>query len=394
MRPVDLRAEVAERQEDQDERGEEEDRTREERSGAGRRRGAAGSAVGLWHEGAILGFARRRYTLAVSAQPEPSTPGPRTPPRELPEGYRFERTTVRNVHLLVPLFREVFGREVTEEFLLRKYTTPWTKDGVFHGYLVLDAAGRAVAHHTGIPCRFRFGDRLVLAAQSCDTMTAAELQGKGVFTLLGKKVDRLLVEEGFEFIFGFANDVTVVAAPKKLGWKPLGVLSGYRLPVRTLPVERLCRRLRFPYRAYLALVDRAFASFRVDEPVPSSCVDAGHGGVERDEAFYGYRRFTFNRRVRLAGVAAWFKVDAGLTLGEVGPCTEEELLSMLRALRRRCFWLGIDVVWFHASPGTRAESLFSRHFPRFQSWTTFYGDFTSAVDVATVRLTSGDIDSF
>lgn len=394
MRPVDLRAEVAEREDREDERREKEGGAGEERSVAGRCRGAAGSAVGLGHGGAILGLARRRYTSQVTAQPEQVTPGPRTPPRELPEGYRFERTTARNVRLLVPLFREVFGREVTEEFLLRKYTTPWTKDGVFHGFMVLDAAGRAVAHHTGIPCRFRFGDRLVLAAQSCDTMTAAELQGKGVFTLLGKKVDWLLAEEGFEFIFGFANDITVVAAPKKLGWKQLGVLAGYRLPVRTLPVERLCRRLRFPYRAYLALVDRAFSRFRIDEPVPSSCLEAGHGGVERDEAFYGYRRFSFNRRVRLAGVAVWFKVDGGLTLGEVGPCTEEELLAMLRAFRRRAFWLGIDVVWFHASPGTRAEVLFSRHFPRLQSWTTFYGDFTSAVDVATVRLTSGDIDSF
>lgn len=294
----------------------------------------------------------------------------------------------------MPLFREVFGLEVTEDFLLRKYTTPWTRDGLFYGYMVLDPQGRARAHHTGIPCRFRFGDRLVLGAQSCDTMTAAELQGKGVFTLLGKTVDALLKESGFAFIFGFANDITVVAAPKKLGWRQLGVLSGYRLPVRTLPVARACRRLRFPWRAYLALVDFVLAPHRVGEPVPSSCVGEGHGGVERDEAFYGYRCFSFNRRVRLGGVAAWLKVDAGLTLGEIGPATEEQLLAMLRALRRRCFWLGIDTIWFHSSPGTPVEAVFARRFAGFRSWTTFVGDFTAEVDVATIRLTAGDIDSF
>lgn len=335
-------------------------------------------------------------TTATEAQggSTASGTGARVAADEIPGGFRVERTTSRNVHLLVPLFREVFRREVSEDFLLRKYTTPWTRDGQFHGYMVLDAKGRAVAHHTGIPVRFRFGDRLVLGAQSCDTMTAAELQGKGVFTLLGKKVDQLLRDEGFEFIFGFANDVTVVAAPKKLGWARLGNLKGFRLPVRTLPLERVCRRLRFPYRAYLALVDAVFAPARMAEPVPSSCAEDGHGGVERDEAFYGYRCFTFNRRVRLAGVPVWFRVDSALTLGEIGPATEKDFLAMVRALRRRCFWLGISDVYFHATPGTRNEVLFSRHFPSFESWTTFYGDFTSAVDVASLRLTSGDIDSF
>ncbi len=330
----------------------------------------------------------------MSTETERAASGGDAPRRCLPEGCRFERTTARNIHLLVPLFRDVFGTERTEEHFLRKYTTPWTRDGLFYGFFVLDRNGRAVAHHTGIPCRFRFGDRLVLGAQSCDIVTAAEFQGKGVFTLLGQKVCELLKESGFEFIFGFANDVTVVAVPKKLGWKQLGVLAGYRIPVRTLPVARACRRLRFPWRAYLALVDRVLEPARIDEVVPSSCVDEGHGGVERDETYYGYRRFSFNRRFRLGGVAAWLKVDAGLTLGEIGPATEEQLLAMLRALRRRCFWLGIDTIWFHSSPGTPVETLFARRFPSFRSWTTFYGDFTSSVDVSTLRLTGGDIDSF
>lgn len=313
---------------------------------------------------------------------------------EIAGGYRLQRTNARNVHLLVPLFREVFRREVTEEYLLRKYTTPWTKDGQFHGYMVLDADGRAAAHHTGVPFRFRFADRLVLGAQSCDTMTAARLQGKGVFTLLGKKVDQLLRDEGFEFIFGFANDITVVAAPKKLGWARLGSLRGFRLPVRTLPLEKVCRRLRFPYRAYLALVDAVLARDRFDEPIPGSCAADGHGGVERDEPFYRYRTFSFNRRVRLAGVPVWFRVEASLTIGEIGPCSEEAFLAMLRALKRRCRWLGIDAIYFHATAGTPNEVLFAKHFPAFDSWTTFYGDYTSTVDVASLRLTSGDLDSF
>ncbi|MFN7987410.1 MAG: GNAT family N-acetyltransferase [Thermoanaerobaculia bacterium] len=320
--------------------------------------------------------------------PEPVSPG------EIPGGYRLERTNARNIHLLLPLFREVSGRDVTVDYLLRKYTTPWTKDGWFHGYMALDRAGRVVAHQTGVPFRFRFGDRLVLGAQSCDTMTAAELRGKGIFTILGAKVDQLLAEEGFAFVFGFTNENSLAAFTKKLGYRYLDTMKGYRLRVRTLPLERICRRLRFPYRAYLSLVDRAFRSLRIGEPVPSSCIGPGTAGVVRDEAFYDYRGFSFNRRVRLAGVPLWFKLEAALCIGEIGEATEESFLGMIAALRRRCFWLGIDEVLFQASPGTRNEVLFARHFPAFDSWVALYKDLSGSVDVGTLKATFGDLDSF
>ena len=313
---------------------------------------------------------------------------------EIPGGYRLERTTSRNIHLLVPLFREVSGRDVTEEYLLRKYTTPWTKDGQFYGYMALDGNGRVVAHQTGVPFQFRFGDRLVLAAQSCDTMTSAELRGKGIFTILGTKVDQLLAEEGFAFIFGFTNENSLAAFTKKLGYKYLDTLKGYRIRVRTLPLERICRRLRFPYRAYLALADLAFRGIRITEPIPSSCIGEGTAGIVRDEEFYRYRSFSFNRRVRLAGVPLWFKLEAVLGIGEIGVATDEDFLRMIVALKRWCFWLGIDEILFQASPGTRNESVFSRHFPAFDSWVALYKDYSGSVDVGTLKTTFGDLDSF
>jgi hypothetical protein len=315
-------------------------------------------------------------------------------PLEIPGGYRLERTTSRNIHLLVPLFRVVSGRDVTEEYLLRKYTTPWTKDGRFYGYMALDGNGRAVAHQTGVPFQCRFGDRIVLAAQSCDTMTAAELRGKGIFTILGTKVDQLLAEEGFAFIFGFTNENSLAAFTKKLGYSYIDTLKGYRIRVRTLPLERICRRLRFPYRPYLALVDLAFRDVRITEPVPSSCIGDAGAGIVRDESFYRYRSFSFNRRVRLAGVPLWWKLEAALCIGEIGGARDEEILGMIAALKRRCFWLGIDEILFQASPGTRNETAFSRHFPAFESWVVLGKDLSGSVDPGALKTTFGDLDSF
>lgn len=315
------------------------------------------------------------------------------PERSLPEGCRLERTTARNIHLLVPLFREVFGTTVTEKYLLGKYSTPWTRDGLFHGYVLLDSSGRAVAHQAGIPFRVRFGDRLVLAAQSCDSMTAAGLRGRGVFPLLISAVDRLLAEEGFAFVWGYGNEKSLPVF-QKFGYRPLDTIRGYRLRVRTIPLERLCRRSRVLRPAYRALVDLAFRGRRVTEPIPSSCTGEGRAGVERDETYYAYRGFSFNRRVRVAGVPVWFKLDGALCIGEVGPTDDEGFRRMMAELRRTCFRLGIDEILFQASVGTRAEAHFSRHFPAFESWLALYKDLSGSVDVTTLRTTFGDLDSF
>ena len=315
------------------------------------------------------------------------------PPRGLPDGWRLERTTARNIHLLVPLFREVFGLKVTEDDLLRKHTTPWTKEGHFYGVALLDASGRAVAHQAGIPFRVRFGDRLVLAAQSCDSMTSAELRGKGFFPTLIAAVDRLLAEEGFAFIWGYANERSLPVF-RKVGYRPLDRFRGYRVRVETLPLERICRRVRVLRPAYRALVDLAFRGRQVAMPIPSSCIDENHAGVERDEACYAYRRFSFNRRVRFAGVPVWFKLDGALWLGEIGPTDDDGFLRMMSELRRTCRRLGIDEILFQASPGTRAEALFSRHFPSFESWFPLYRDLAGSVDASTFRTTLGDLDTF
>jgi hypothetical protein len=309
------------------------------------------------------------------------------------DGYTFVRTNRDNVHLLVPLFEEVTGRAVTVDYFIKKYTTRWTKGGQFWGFLALNREGRAVAHQMGLPFMFQFGDQQVLAAQSCDSLTANELRGKGFFSVLAKMTNEMLRQEGAQFIFGFSNENSL-AATTKLGWKFMEHLVGYKIKVRTVPLEKICRRVGVLYGPYLALVDFAFRKQRVAEPIPNSCIEGENGGIVRDEAFYEHRCFSFNRRVKVGGVRIWFKLFGQLCLGEIERVPEAEVLEMLSKLKRKCFWLGINEIVFQASPGTYHEVIFARHFPSFESWATLYSNFCSSVDFTELKLTFGDIDSF
>jgi hypothetical protein len=83
-----------------------------------------------------------------------------------PSEHSFVRTSSENIHLLSPLYKEAFGRDEPAEYFIKKYTTRWTKNGEFCGYMALNTKGECVAHHTAIPFLFRFGDQDVLAAHS------------------------------------------------------------------------------------------------------------------------------------------------------------------------------------------------------------------------------------
>jgi hypothetical protein len=211
---------------------------------------------------------------------------------------------------------------------------------------------------------------------------------------MGKMTDEMLQREGYQFIFGYSNENSLPAATKKLGWKYMENLKGYRIHVRTLPLEKICRRLKFPYKAYLAWVDFVFRNQKTHEVVPNSCIEGENGGIVRDEAFYAYRSFSFNRRVKVEGVKLWFKLYAQLCIGDIERVGEEQMLQMLRKLKGKCFWLGIDEIVFQASAGTHNEVIFAKHFPSFESWATLYSNFTSEVDFTKLKLTFGDIDSF
>jgi Acetyltransferase (GNAT) domain len=308
--------------------------------------------------------------------------------------YTFVRTSMDNIHLLVPLYNRTFGKNVDATYLQKKYNTRWTTNKQFFGYLALNAKGEAVAHHTGIPFLFRFGDKEVLAAHSCDSLTSEELRGKGFFTLMGKMTDEMLKQEGFQFIFGYANENSLPAATKKLGWQFMGSLTGFKIPVRTIPLEKICRRFRFPYRAYLKFVDLVFRKNKTTDLIPNSCIEGENGGIVRDEAFYAYRCFSFNRRVKVGGVNVWFKLMGQLCIGDIERVEEEALLQMIKKLKRKCFWLGINEIIFQVSPGTYHEALFAKHFPSFVSWATLYNNFNSDVDFSKLKLTFGDLDSF
>ncbi len=157
--------------------------------------------------------------------------------------FQIVRLNEDNLNLLVPLFKAAFGVDENLDDLKIKYNT---RDvfGLYTIGFVACVEGNAVAYYGVFPCYFYLEGRRVLCAQSGDTMTHPEFQGKGLFTLLAKKTYEEAMKEGVSFIWGIPNEKSLPGFVKKLDWRILDKLHSYRIKITGLPISKVAYRNR------------------------------------------------------------------------------------------------------------------------------------------------------
>ena len=323
--------------------------------------------------------------------------GATPPPGEngLAPGFVMERTTLANIGEIRPLFERLFGRAPAPGILRLKYTTPFHPGSVFLGHLVRNAEGLVVGHYGAILQKFRAARRVVLVGQGCEVMALPGRRHAGMFQALGRATDQALANAGAECCIGFANEASRAALVKRLGWTAPYALRGFRIPVSTVPIAAMARRVGLE-RAWLAWACRRLESLRApDQILPGSARDDEGGGALRDADHYAYRRFSVNTVIEIRGVRAWVKVDRSLVIGEIERVDESRVLDLLNGLRRVARGLGLTEILFHASPRAWSTEILEKHFPGFESWTLVYKVYqASSIDPARLRLTAGDVDTF
>ncbi len=131
-----------------------------------------------------------------------------------------------------------------------RYFTPPT--GICPAMIAMDGA-RAVGFYVLWPLTLRLGDACVRGAQSMDTMTHPDYQGRGLFTRLAMDCFDLARSRGVEVVYGFPNEFSYPGFVGKLGFRHTGDVDHWMRPVRPSGHAKIPRPLG-------ALVDGAIAA--------------------------------------------------------------------------------------------------------------------------------------
>jgi len=309
--------------------------------------------------------------------------------------YRLAILHGHEIEVISPLLLEVFGpRGFTPEWVRRKYA--WERDGVQAFACVAFADDdRPVAVVGALPWPMRYGEHVELMTQLADCATSPVHQGRGLHVRLVELVHEVSAAAGLTLVFRFSNELSFAITTSKLGYTPLDALVEYNRPVRTMWAERVARRAGRdgPYERYL---ERVIAPYEDPvQPLASSALAEGYAGVERDGAFFDYKKtFGESRVLSLDGAQVWLAVRHGILVGDMTAPSDEELGRGLDALVRLARRIGAHRVLFQASRDIRLSRYLATRLPEARTRHISYFDLGSKIPADALRFTLGDIDTF
>lgn len=153
----------------------------------------------------------------------------------------FVRTaTIHDVPAINRLLADVFGRHRDDA------ATRWR---LFHNpagipvVMVVEEAGKLIAHRAFWPIELHIGNERVRGAQSIDLMVAAAYRGSGVFREMALASFAIAEQHGFELLYGFPNP-HAMRASAHLGWNHIGGVPKFVRPLRSDAFRRLPVSLR------------------------------------------------------------------------------------------------------------------------------------------------------
>jgi hypothetical protein len=306
--------------------------------------------------------------------------------------YYIERLSNKNLADVAKLHTAVYGKTPGPNFFPMKYDTAFT--GARHtGFLAYNNQNVPIALYAVIPCFIKLGDKIILSAQSADSMTHPKHRYKGLFKELAALTFEACRNEGVKLTFGFPNQNSFTGA-MNAGYKMIDQMDCFIIDTGAFSWDRFFNKFIILKGLYHKYQDRQLKKHASPKKgIESSVSKDGFGGILRDTNFFNYKIYTDTRVIKINNATLWIKTGAMLLVGDmlVLPEDFDEVMAKLKKLARR---LGIKEIHFHSSRGTTLHGLFAAKFGSIPSFPVFFNDLAGDIQTEQIKFTSADIDTF
>jgi hypothetical protein len=310
------------------------------------------------------------------------------------KGYSIVRLSKDNLHDLASLYSEVYGHPVPHDYFPKKYDTAFT--GVqYVGFIAYNREKLPVAYYGVIPCFLQYEDKIIVSAQSADTMTHPMHRHKGLFVELSKMTFALCRDLGIGLVYGFPNQNFYLAAMNKLDWKETESLDCFIIPVKGLRFESFSNRLPFLKGAYKAYTRVILKKYLLPiQGISNSVISDGYGGVYRDDRYFHYKTYSQTSVMEIGQSRVWFKIRNGFIIGDLAGADEKIFQVLMEKIKKIARRIGVNKIYFHVSRNTRLHALFAALYPATHSFPVIFQDFDSGIPIEKIKFTFSDIDIF
>ena len=311
------------------------------------------------------------------------------------ENYYFKLLNKANIGDLRPIYENAFEKKITIEFLNKKINTAALGEFCV-GFIAYDQYHNPAAFYGVYPCQIEYQGKYYLSAQAGDTMTHSEHTGKGLFTNLALKTQKLCKDKGFDILFAFPNENSLPGFIKKLGWKHFDNITPYLIRVKCIPWIRLKNTFRLPQSMHNSWCNLILGRKKKGKPFKSSCIEKDTAVVDHSTSFFDYKTYSENFLLEIHGINVWLRFDATfLVIGDLEKCNDQRFLKTIRKLKKLAFLLGLPHLRFHASSNTWSQSMFQKYgFPMEVKYPIVGFNLTNEVPLDKLKFTGADNDTF
>lgn len=260
--------------------------------------------------------------------------------------YTFERITIAHYPLLQGLFADAFHQNISIKEISKRFDTVALGAGVV-GFIAIHAASQKPAAYYGVfPLQLMVNGKVILAAQSGDTMTHNEHRKKGLFVQLATLTYDTCKREGIYLLYGSPNQFSYTGLVQNLKWEHRENIIRYDLKLswKTVPLPKIVsahKKMQFLYFNYARVVLKKQI---VVSPETFHHPDKHNTArVYRNKAYIDYKTDAAKFFIRIDDTIFWIKLTDVLWIGDLSDYRKVTAATM-KKLKRLAFLLGYNTI--------------------------------------------------
>jgi len=312
--------------------------------------------------------------------------------------YIFKRLDDSLIFKLIPLYKDAFGIEITEDQILKKYNTDNYSGKKNIAFVAIDEESQVIsAIYILFPVIMRYDNNNILCGQVGDLMTHSEHRRKGLFLKLAELTHNLAKQEGMKLVFTFpyGKNSSYKGFVEHLGFSHRESLNSYVIPVDTLPLCRILNKNKITsiiYKIFIKLIITLF--YRRENSFPEQNTNK-EGHVIKNKAFFDYKlSYSPGFIIRLKNTCIWLKLTkfGSASVGDLDNYNEPDITISL--LKRFCFFAGVRAIQIETSPDTALDVFLKSKFSFENNYYICLLKLDNEILFEKFKFVFGDLDNF
>ena len=313
------------------------------------------------------------------------------------EEFKIVKLADEHFDMLLPLYKEAFGKVISKNFLKRKFDTSMISEEKNLGFIAINQEGKAAAFYGAFVCYALINGKSILIAQSGDTMVSSKYRRKKLFVKLALATYEYCKENGIKAVFGFPNIYSFPSFVKKLGWNHSHNILNYERKTKCIPLIKLTQLFKLRDDFFLKYQLKKLRKVSTLVTAYSSVNEvSGKASIKKNDAFISYKGFEEKYFVSINNIQVWLKPSAlFLFIGDISKCREDEFLVVVSKLEKLAFGMGIPQLRIQTSAGSVLDNYAKRHFNKMDAEYPAGGiSFDTEFDINCLNYVLADNDTF